>query len=105
MGKRLKTSRELRMIAQIGYYDIDHIILDVGSDVNILTRKKWESMGKPRLIWYPVQLRLVNQSKFLPLGRLTQVPIEIEGLRTYVDFEVIGIVEDTNPYPACLGID
>ena len=43
--------------------------------------------------------------KFLPIGRLTQVPVEVEGLRTYADFEVIDIVDDTNPYPALLGID
>ena len=31
--------------------------------------------------------------------------VEVEGLRTYVDFEIIDIVDDTNPYPALLGID
>ena len=40
-----------------------------------------------------------------PIGRLTQVHVEVEGLRTYVDFEVIDIVADTNPYPTLLGID
>ena len=43
--------------------------------------------------------------KFLPIGRLTQVPLEFKRLRTYVDFEVIDIVDDTNPYPTLLGID
>ena len=36
--KRLKTNRELRMTAQIRDYDMDCIILDMGLDVNILTR-------------------------------------------------------------------
>ena len=31
--------------------------------------------------------------------------MEVEGLRTYTDFEVIDIVDDTNPYPTLLGID
>ena len=31
--------------------------------------------------------------------------MDIEGLCTFVDFEVIKIVEDTNPYLALLGID
>ena len=31
--------------------------------------------------------------------------VNVEGLRTYADFEVINIVDDTNPYPALLGID
>ena len=33
------------------------------------------------------------------------MPVEVKGLRTYVDFEVIDIVDDTNPYRALLGID
>ena len=38
INRRLKIGRELCMSAQIGEYDMDFIILDVGSDVNILTR-------------------------------------------------------------------
>ena len=44
------------MTTQIGNYDMDYIILDLGSDVNILTQQTWESMGKPRLDWSPIQL-------------------------------------------------
>ena len=42
IGKRLNTSRELGMNAQIGDYNMDYIILDLGSDVNNITRKTWE---------------------------------------------------------------
>ena len=66
IGKILKTSQELRMTTQIGYYDMDYIILDLASDVKIIMRQTWESMGKPRLVWSPIQLRLENQSKALP---------------------------------------
>ena len=45
VGKRSKTGRKLRMTPKIGYYDMDYIILDLGSDVNILTRNTWELMG------------------------------------------------------------
>ena len=47
---------------------------------------------------------LANQEKVLLIGRLSQVPINIEGLRTFADFEFINIVDDKNPYPALLGI-
>ena len=93
------------MTTQIRDYDMDHIILDLGSDVNILTRQTWESMGKPRLVWYPIELWLANQYKVLPINQLTQVPIEIEGIQTYENFEVIDLVDDANPYPVLLGID
>ena len=52
--KKIKTECELRMTAQIGNYDMDYIILDLGSDVNILTQQIWESMGKLHLDWCPV---------------------------------------------------
>ena len=45
IGKRLKIGHELRINAHICDYDMDYIILDLGSDVNILTihGKAWES--------------------------------------------------------------
>ena len=36
---------------------------------------------------------------------MTQVPVKIEGTSTYANFKGIDIVEDTNMYPALLGID
>ena len=93
------------MTAYIGDYDIDNIILDLASDVYILIRQTWERMNKSQLDWCPIQLRLVNKSKVLPIGILTKVHVEVEGLRTYANFEVIDIFDDTNPYPALLGIE
>ena len=62
-------------------------------------------MGKPRLDCSLVQLRLAKQAKVLPIGRLSQVPVDIEGLHTFTHFGFINIVDDTNPNPALLGID
>ena len=39
---KLKTGRELRMTMQIGDYYMDYIILDLGSNVNILTHQMWK---------------------------------------------------------------
>ena len=50
-------------------------------------------------------MRVANQVKVLTIGRLSQVPIDMKGLHTFADFEVINIFDDTNPYPALLGID
>ena len=62
-------------------------------------------MGNPPLEWSLIQLRLSNQAKFLPVGRLIQVQVDIEGLHTFVDFKVKDIADDTTPYPVLLGID
>ena len=59
-------------------------------------------MGNLRLL---VQLRLANQLKVLPIGRLTLVLFKVEGLHTYAYFEVIYIVDDMNLYPALLEIE
>ena len=37
-----RTGRKMRLHAQIGEYDMTDIILDMGSEVNVLTRKNWE---------------------------------------------------------------
>ena len=55
-----RTRREMRLHAQIGDYDMTDMILDLGSEVNVLTRQTWEQMGKPKLEWSPIQLRLAN---------------------------------------------
>ena len=44
-----RTSREMRLNAQIGEYDMTDVILDLGSEVNVLTKQTWEQMGKPAL--------------------------------------------------------
>ena len=81
------------------------IILDLGSEVNVLTKQTWEQMGKPTLEWSPIQLRLANQQKIVPLGRFLSVPVDIDGVSTFANFEVIEIIDDSNPYPAFLGIE
>ena len=37
--QKRKTGKEMRMNVQIRNYEVDSIILDLGSDVNILTKK------------------------------------------------------------------
>jgi len=48
---------------------------------------------------------MVNQQKIFPMGRLQGVTVDSKGVSVQVDFEVIEIVDDSNPYPALLGID
>ena len=62
-------------------------------------------MGSPKLARFPIHLRLANQQWVSPLGRLLQVPVDIDGVRSFADFEVIDIIGDSRPYPALLGID
>ena len=92
------------MNVQIGDYEVDSIILDLGSDVNILTKYTWKLMGKPMLGWSSVQLRLANQVKVQPIGHVSNLVVDIEGMKTRGDFDVIEVVEDGGSYLALLGI-
>jgi hypothetical protein len=89
--------------AQTGEYDIDYVVLNLGSKVNVMTKKTWALMGKPKMIYSPIRLRMDNQQVVIPFGWL--FPMDIDGVRTFADFEVIEIVYDNYPYLALLGID
>jgi hypothetical protein len=62
-------------------------------------------MGEPRLGYSPAQLKLANQNRVLPIGRLKGVTVDLDGVCTKAYFEVIEIVDDTTPYPMFLGLD
>jgi hypothetical protein len=81
------------------------VVLNLGSKVNVITKQTWALMGKPKLIYYPIRLRMANQQEVSPFGRLDHVLVDIDEVITFVDFEVIEIVDDSCPYPAMLGID
>jgi hypothetical protein len=82
------------MTIELGSYEMDGFMLDLGSNVNILLKKSWDLMGIPNFVWSPIQLRLYNQYKIYPIGWLEQVEVNIEGVKTKVDFEVIDIMDE-----------
>lgn len=96
---------EMRLTIEIGEYEMDQVMLDMGSDANVLPKNTWERMGRPTLQWSLIQLHMENQQKIIPMVRLYGVTIDIEGASTQDDFEVIEIVDDSNLYPALLGIE
>ena len=52
--QKRKTGKEMRMNIHIQYYKVDSVILDLRSNVNILTKKNWQLMGNPTLGCLPV---------------------------------------------------
>jgi hypothetical protein len=105
LSKKRRKNKKLHLNAQIGEYDIDYDVLDLGSEVNVMTKQTWALMGKPKLIYSPIRLRMDNQQYVNPFGRLEHVPVDIDGVRTFAHFEVIEIVDDSCPYPTLLRID
>ena len=65
------------MTAHISAYEMDWVILELGSDANFLPKKIWLCMGEPKMEWSTIQLRMENQQKIIPLGRLSLVVVNI----------------------------
>ena len=61
-------------------------------------------MGKPMLVWSPMHLRLANQAKVQPIGCVSKFVFNVEGMKTYVNFDVIEVVDGGGSYPSFLGI-
>ena len=95
----------MRLSVVIGSYEMDEVVLDLGSEVNVMTKQTWEIMAKLKLTFSPIQLRLANQQRVIPLGHLSSVLVDLDGVHNLADFEVIEIIDDSTTYPALLGID
>ena len=92
------------MSLELGGFETKDVMLDLGGDVNILLKKTWELMGKLKPMWFPIHLRLENQYKVFPMGRLMDMEFDVDGVKIVAEFEVIDILEDVNPYQYLLGI-
>ena len=52
-----------------------------------------------------IQLRMANPYCILPIGRLENVEVDVVGVKTHTEFDIIDIMGDKDPYLALLGID
>jgi hypothetical protein len=91
--------------ANIGNFNMGDIILDLGSEANVLPKKTWKLKGNPTIGYSDAQLKLENQHRVLPIGRLKGVTVDLDRVRTKAEFEVIEIVEGATTYPKFLGLD
>lgn len=103
--RKNRTGKEFRLDAQVHGYYVKDIILDLGYNVNILPNQFWEAVVKPQLVFSPIQLRMANQYRIFPIGRLQNVEVYLAGVMTTTDFKVLSIMDDKDPYRALLGIE
>jgi hypothetical protein len=62
-------------------------------------------MGELTLGYSYVQLKLANQHRVLLIGRLKGLTVDLDGVHTKANFEMIEIVDGTTPYPTFFGLD
>jgi hypothetical protein len=70
VNKKKHTGHEFKMTKKRVGYDMDGVMLDLGSNMNILPKKSWGVMGKQKLICSSIQLHLENQYNIYPIGGL-----------------------------------
>jgi hypothetical protein len=49
-----RTSQEFKMMIDLGGYEMDGFMLDLGSNMKILRKKSWKAMSNPKLAWSPI---------------------------------------------------
>jgi hypothetical protein len=88
--------------ARIGYFDIDYV-LDEETQVNIMTERTWELLGKLDMI-HSLGLIVLFKGKLINLcGRLAQIPMTTNGTSTKEYFEIVKFIKDSAPFTMLLG--
>jgi hypothetical protein len=87
---------------RIGDFNID-CVLDEETQVNIMTERTWEILGKPAMVPSLGGIGLFKGKLITLCGRLTQIPMSAHGTSTEEEFEVVKFVENNAPFSILLG--
>jgi hypothetical protein len=88
--------------ARIGDFDID-CVLDEETQVNIMTERTWELLGKPAMTPSLGGIGLFRGKMINLCGKLTQIPMNANGTSTEEDFEIVKFIENNAPFTMLLG--
>jgi hypothetical protein len=83
-------------------FDID-CVLDEETQVNIMTERTWEILGKPAMIPSLGGIGLFRGKMTILYGRLTQTSMSAHGASTEEEFEVVKFIENNAPFAMLLG--
>jgi hypothetical protein len=88
---------------RIGDFNID-CVLDEEKQVNIMTERTWEAIGKASMIPSLGGIGLFRGKLVNLCGKLTQIPRNANGTSTEEYFEIIKFIEDNAPFTMLLAI-
>jgi hypothetical protein len=83
-------------------FDID-CVLEEDTQVNIMTERTWEAIGRPTMIFSLGGIRLFRGNMVNLCGKLAQIPMNVNGTSTEEDFEIIKFIEDGAPFTMLIG--
>lgn len=82
---------------------IPKVVLDFGSQVNILTKRTWEKLNQPLLVKSDYYLKLANQGLIQPMGLCKNVETVIMGVSVITEFKFIESKEEIKSYATLVG--
>jgi hypothetical protein len=88
--------------ARIGDFDID-CVLDEETQVNIMTERTWETLGKACYDSFIGRNRIIQRKLINLCGKLTQISMNANGTSTEEDFEIVKFIENNAPFAMLLG--
>jgi hypothetical protein len=78
--------------------------LDEETQVNIITERTWETLGKPTMIPSLGGIGLFRGKMINLCGNLTQISVRARGTSIEEEFEVVKFIENSAPFSILLGI-
>jgi hypothetical protein len=84
-------------------FDIDCIVLDEETQVNIMTEETWGMLGNLIVVPYLGRIGLFKGNMITLCGRVIVVPIIVQGTSDEEEFEFIRFFDDNAPFPLLLG--
>ena len=78
---------------------VQKVVVNFGSQANVLLREIWINMGRPNLHKTTNYLKLVDQRFIEPIKTLRQVQTSIMEIPMIFKFQVINLVDGILTYP------
>jgi hypothetical protein len=100
LSKIFKEKEKIK--SRIGDFDID-CTLDEETQVKIILERAWEDIEKPDMIPSLGGTSFFRGRLLNLCGRLTRIPMSINGTLTEEDFEIINYFEDSAPFTMLIG--
>ena len=100
MNSNTQSDFDPQVDLQINEFLIPRVVLDFGSQVNILTKITWDKLGRPQLVKSDYYLKLTNQALIEPLWLCRNIQTTIMGISVKIDFKAIEPKEGSRSYLA-----
>ena len=86
INQKVKSDFDPLVDLEIEGYHVQQVVLDFGSQVDIMNGNTWEQLGRPRLYESGIYLKLAAQGLIEPIEVWRNVDTTIKGILTKVNF-------------------